>query len=228
MKLLERITHKLFRYSTTYSQCGEDRIIAHLLKCLERENISYLDIGTNHPKIFNNTYYFYLNGGKGICVEPNPILCEKIKAARPHDKCLNVGVGSTNSEKLDFYILNVDTLSTFSKVGADKLQESGRFKIKNTIKIPVINFNDLLKKNFNSPPDLVSIDVEDLNEEIVASIDFQMRPLIFCVETLLFATDKKNEKISFINQHFINNNYSVYADTFINTIFVDNNVFKIS
>lgn len=225
MKLLEKAIYKLFKCWPTYSQCGEDRIMHHLLWCLNKHHVTYLDIGTNHPKAANNTYLFYLHGGSGVCIEPNPMLCKKIKKQRSKDVCLNVGIGIENSEKLDFYIIDPDTLSTFSKEDAYELQSSGKYRIRQTLKIPVINFNKLLSDNFSTPPDIVSIDVEDLNEEIVKTINFEMRPLIFCVETLIFDHKNSNKKISSIKEHFLNNNYAVYADTFINTIFVDKNVF---
>lgn len=229
MKLLEKITYKLGNFLPSYSQCGEDRIMSHLLiNILKRENITYLDIGTNHPKKANNTYLFYQRGNKGVCVEPNPIICKKIRSVRPNDVCLNVGVALVTSDKLNFYVMDTDTLSTFSKEGAEELQRSGKYKITETLEIPVFNFNELIEKNFNTPPDIVSIDVEDLNEDIVQTIDFKIRPAIFCVETLLFGNELSYKKIASIKEHFLANNYSIYSDTFINTIFVDNLIFDIS
>ena len=222
MKLIGKIIFKLFRYRPTYSQCGEDVIIGHILRIFNKNKISYLDIGTNHPKIFNNTYLFYINGGTGMCVEPNPILCKKISSQRQRDSCLNMGISTYTSDAMDFYMMDVDTLSTFSKDDAEKLQQSGNYKIVDTIKVPVININELMNNNFNSAPDLVSIDVEDLNEEIVKSIDFTIRPLIFCVETLAFGNSNVGKKIESVRQHFLDNDYFIYADTYINTIFVDN------
>lgn len=223
MKLLERLVFKLFKYRPTYSQCGEDMIIGHVLRMFNRDKISYLDIGTNHPKIFNNTYLFYINGGNGICVEPNPILGKKISSQRPKDTYLNIGISTHTSDALDFYMMDVDTLSTFSKDDAEKLQQSGNYKIVDTIKVPVININELMNNNFNSAPDLVSIDVEDLNEEIVQSIDFKVRPLIYCIESFAFDTGGKIESIS---KHLLENDYFVYADTYINTIFIDKKMWK--
>ncbi|MEO8886361.1 MAG: FkbM family methyltransferase [Mucilaginibacter sp.] len=221
MKLTGRIIFKLFSYRPTYSQCGEDVIIGHLLRMFKKDKISYLDIGTNHPKIFNNTYLFYINGGTGICVEPNPVLCKKIASQRRRDTCLNVGISTLTSASMDFYRMDVDTLSTFSKGDAEKLQNSGNYKIMDTIKVPVININELMRNHFETAPDLVSIDVEDWNEDIVKSIDFTIRPLIFCVETLAFGNTSLGKKIDSIKQHFVDNGYIIYADTFINTIFID-------
>ena len=44
----------------SFAQAGEDRILRLLFYTLGKEKISYLDIGTNHPIHFNNTFLFYL------------------------------------------------------------------------------------------------------------------------------------------------------------------------
>ena len=42
-----------------FSQAGEDRLVSYLFNSLRIPKPTYLDIGTNHPIIGNNTYYFY-------------------------------------------------------------------------------------------------------------------------------------------------------------------------
>ena len=78
-----------------------------------------------------------------------------------------------------------------------------------------------------SIPDFLSIDVEGLDIEIIKSIDFvKYRPKVICVETIQFSP-KGNENIK--NYDIINYlkemNYYLYADTNINSIFIDNNFF---
>ncbi len=65
----------LYRIRGSYSQFGEDLIIAKLLgksKC-----VSYIDCGCHDPKKFSNTYYFYKRGGSGICIDVTPAAIEK-------------------------------------------------------------------------------------------------------------------------------------------------------
>src|SRR5439155_8551863 len=92
MRLLDRLLFKLFKVERTYSQAGEDRILRFLFNSLSKASISYLDIGTNHPSMGNNTYLFYSSGSRGVCVEPNPEMGRLIKRMRPRDKYLNVGI----------------------------------------------------------------------------------------------------------------------------------------
>ena len=105
----------------TYAQAGEDLILANLFYKLSIGNPSYLDIGANHPSYISNTYYFYLRGSRGVCVEPNPYLFKKIERLRKHDTVLNVGVGLSEQSEADFYLFpkRAHGLSTFSKEEAE-------------------------------------------------------------------------------------------------------------
>jgi FkbM family methyltransferase len=225
-KLIDRVWFYLFRKRVHYSQCGEDIIIKHLFNFLKIDKIRYLDIGTNHPKITNNTFLFYSNGSSGVCVEPNSVLCNKIRSVRPNDICLNVGMGLDDSIELVFYKMSIDTLSTFSEADAKKLVERGIATIIAQENVKMLTYDAIINQYFQDGIDFVSIDVEDLNEEIVKSITFNIRPKVFCVETISYDQNGRGKKIISIIDKFQRNNYFIYADTFINTIFVDANLFN--
>jgi FkbM family methyltransferase len=225
MSLTDRLLYKLFKAELTYSQAGEDRILKHLFNSVNKNIISYLDIGTNHPMMHNNTYLFYKEGGHGVCVEPNPRLARIIGKLRPRDKCLNIGIGSNDNEVANFYSMSSDTLSTFSTEDAEKLDAEGKYKIVETLKISLKNINTIIEENFDKPVDLVSIDVEGWNEEIIDSFDFTLnRPYCFCVETINFSEVKKEAKLNSIFRVFEKNGYSVYGETQLNTIFLNDDI----
>jgi methyltransferase, FkbM family len=205
---------------------GEDKILSYLFSSIGKTGISYLDIGTNHPQIHNNTYLFYQRGGKGVCVEPNPELFDMIERSRPRDKSLNIGLGIEDAIA-DFYVMSPHTLSTFSQSEALAMDAEGRHKILSVLQVPLKTINSIIRENFETAIDLVSIDVEGWNEEIVASFDFtQNRPLCFCVETIAFSENDAGKKLWKIFEIFEKNDYSVYADTHINTIFIDRRSIK--
>ncbi|MBP9663349.1 MAG: FkbM family methyltransferase [Pyrinomonadaceae bacterium] len=223
MRLIDRAIYKFFKAERTYSQAGEDRLLSFLFNSFDKSKISYLDIGTNHPFMGNNTYLFYRNGGSGVCVEPNSELSKLIRKLRPRDTCLNIGVGERENDVVDFYLMSSHGLSTFSKEDAEELDAAGKYKIKDVQKIPVRTVNSIIEENFDVPIDLVSIDVEGWNEEIVRSFDFSKnRPFCFCVETITFSEDHTERKLTDIFDVFAKNDYSVYADTHLNTIFLRN------
>jgi len=222
MNLIDKLLYKYLGSKVTFSQCGEDVILDHIFRARGIENVSYLDIGTNHPVHASNTYFFYRKGGNGVCVEPNPSLCELIQSKRPKDTCLNLGITAQPQDPLDFYIMSPHTLSTFSKADAEALAKNPAYKITEVRKVPLEEYNKLVETYFPTPPHLVSIDVEGLNEEIVFSIDFSAsRPLVFCVETTDYSETMISQKNQSIINRFAENGYLVYADTYLNTIFID-------
>ncbi|HLY72385.1 MAG TPA: FkbM family methyltransferase, partial [Puia sp.] len=211
-----------------YSQAGEDLILDNLFYRLDITRPDYLDIGTNDPRYFNNTYYFYLKGSSGVCVEPNPYLYQKIKKLRSRDICINAGIGMESATAADFYLFpdHASGLSTFSRENAEHWQKVGMYKMgkinyEKIISMPLIPINDLIEKYCKKTPDLLSIDVEGLDFSILQSLDFgKYSPRAICVETLAYAEDQKEYKTTNVIDFLKMKGYAVYADTHINTIFI--------
>lgn len=207
----------------SYSQCGEDLIAEYILtECLRLPTISYLDIGAYHPTRLSNTYLFYQKGHRGVCIEPDPGLFEHIRSVRPEDVCLNVGIGTSEQSRADFYRMTSATLNTFSRDDAERYQAYGSYKIEEIISMPLLTVDSIIERYFSSCPNFISLDVEGLDFEILKTFDFsRFRPHVFCVETLTYTEDKSERKVSEIIELVTSNNYFVYADTYINTIFVE-------
>lgn len=71
-------------------------------------------------------------------------------------------------------------------------------------------------------PEFLSLDVEGLDEEILRSIDYsKTKPLVICVETITFGPKKSQVKLHSIEDFLTTQGYFKYADTYINSIFVD-------
>ena len=228
--LFRKLVEKFFLLKSTiiYSQAGEDLILARLFFNLNIQTPTYLDIGANDPRYISNTYYFYIRGCRGVCVEPNPHLYKKIRKLRKRDICINAGIGVENSSSADFYLFPdyANGLSTFSKESADYwatvgMEKLGKIHYEKIIKMPLININDLIKNNLDKAPTLLSIDVEGLDLEILKSLDFsRYKPTAICVETLSYNELRQEYKTTDVAEFLKGKGYSVYADTRINTIFV--------
>lgn len=211
----------------SYSQCGEDLIIQFILNCLNEKDITYLDIGTNHPFKLNNTALFYKRGFHGVCVEADPFQIKEIKKYRPRDICLNIGVGPKELKNLDFYIMSTPTLNTFSEEEARRYVSYGKQKIKQIIKMDILSVNTIIEKYFIKAPTIISLDVEGWDLEILRSFDFvKYSPSVFCVETLTYTEDKSEVKIPEISELLKANGYMLFADTYINSIFVKESAWK--
>ena len=224
-RLFDKIRNRSgFDYKKSYSQCGEDLIIRHVFDALRIPAPSYLDIGAHHPSFLNNTRIFYDHGARGVNVEPDPSLFAAFLERRPRDTNLNVGIAGQTGE-LPFYVMSTRTLNTFSEEEARTADRSGKVKIEKIVNIPVLNVNDVIRDHFPAPPDLVSLDVEGLDFAILQSLDLSAsRPKVMCVETITFSEIRQGKKIKKITELMIDNNYFAYADTNVNTIFVDKNV----
>gem|GEM_PF-792751 len=210
----------LYFFPRTYSQAGEDIILSYLFNELQIANPTYLDIGANYPIAFNNTYFLYQKGCRGVCVEADPTLIPELKKYRKKDRILNVGVGVTNEKELDFYIYDAKGLNTFSKEEVEQRSKFGTYQVQKVIKIPSVTINDIISQNFSVPPNFLSIDVEGLDLDILKSMDFnKYRPDVICVETITYDEGRGAKKIKNIVDFVCSQGYIVYADTHINTIF---------
>lgn len=204
----------------SYSQCGEDLIVDYVFRLRGIDRPSYLDIGANHPYYLSNTAYFYQKGGRGINVEANPYLSDQFKSARPEDITLNIGVGPTESE-LTFFIMEDNTLSTFSKDECDSMIKNGK-ALKETKVVRLTTIQNILDEHYNGKfPDFLSIDIEGLDLEILKTIDYsKSTPLIICVEAAEYspsgAGKRKDELINFL----VDKGYYEYANTNLNAIMV--------
>ncbi len=206
----------------SFAQCGEDIIVDFVLKSIGITKPTYLDIGAHHPTHLSNTYYFYTKGNRGVCVEPDPILCEGIQQKRKGDVCLNVGVSAYDATSLPFYVMSARSLSTFSKEDAERYANYGQQKIEQMLSIDCLSINTILKQYFPRNLDYVSVDIEGKDLEILEAFDFSIqRPSVFCLETLTYTEDKSEQKITSIIDYMVGQGYMIYADTYINTVFVD-------
>ena len=233
-KLKRKLAEKYFvpEAQISYSQFGEDLILSLFFAHNEITNPVYLDIGANEPKYISNTYYFYEKGARGVLIEPNPYLYEKLKSQRSNDIVLNVGIGFNDDvEEADFYMFPnyANGLSTFSKNEADHWEKigmkgMGKIPVEKTLKMPLIPINQILEKYFaGKSPDFISLDVEGLDLKILKALDFEKyRPTLICVETMMYDENQKTYKTNEITDFMVSKNYFVYADTRVNTIYCKN------
>lgn len=208
-------------YRKSWSQCGEDLILRYLFDLLQIARPSYIDIGAHHPWYYNNTYLFYRQGARGVNVEPDPSLHAELRRGRRRDVNLNMGIGPHEAE-MDFYVMSRRTLNTFSAIEARKCVEQHGLRIVDTRRIKVQTFAQAVDTHLGRTPDLVSLDAEGMDLDILRSIDFsRYRPHVVCVETISYAAgDGSGIKSPEIHALMLQNGYMLYADTYVNSIYV--------
>jgi FkbM family methyltransferase len=209
----------------SYAQFGEDLIANSLFFPFQIEKPTYLDIGAYEPISSNNTYLFYQRGARGVLVEPTPVYVEKLKATRPGDTVLGVGIGVTDATEMDFFVMSEPQQNTFDRAHAEKFVREKGYKIEKVLKIPLVNINRVMAEHFGgSAPDYLSIDAEGFEFAIAKTIDFKrFRPKVICIETLVAATLEHNPKVT---EFMAKNGYEVRGMTYPNTLFVDKQLLK--
>jgi FkbM family methyltransferase len=208
--------------STSYAQFGEDVTVAWMLDQLHLRKTTYLDIGAYLPIFANNTYLLYQKGDRGVLVEPNIDLIPELRAKRPGDIVLNVGVGLTEQGAADYYCMSLPEWNTFDKAEAEGRVKAhgGSVKIERVVKMPLISINRIMSEYFPpGGPDFLSIDIESLDLAVLKTLDFtRFRPKVMCVETLVSTTSRMDpETTKFLASH----GYEVRGMTIANTIYMD-------
>jgi FkbM family methyltransferase len=212
-----------------YSQAGEDLLVRYLFNSLRIPRPTYLDIGTNHPIIGNNTYYFYLRGSRGVCVEPDPGYSALIKKHRRRDVILQTGIGGERNSGMDLYIFPhpYTGWNTFSAGEAFSRKEETGIGFKEIQQVPLETINWVIEKYFDPYPNFLSIDVEGMDLSILHSLDFaRFRPEVICVETITFSTHNEEVKVNEITDFLLSKGYFVFGDTHINTVFCRKDAYK--
>ncbi len=201
----------------SYSQEGEDLVLARILGELKITTGFFVDIGAHHPTRYSNTYYFYRRGWRGINVDALPGTKKLFQRMRPRDITIECGVGSKEGV-LRYFAFNEPALNTFSEQEARK-KESPQYRIIGTLQIPVVTLKQILDEYLPSGTqiDFMTIDAEGFDHEIISSNDWsRYRPRVVLVE--LLNTEIQNLETHPTAQILYRHNYRAMAKT-LNTFF---------
>lgn len=223
-KIVRSIVEKIQRLligphvQKSYSQEGEDMILRRIFD--GRSSGLYVDVGAHHPKRFSNTHNFYLNGWRGINIEPNPDARSIFSTVRKHDVNLQLGVSDV-AGTLTYYLFDEPALNTFDEVVVKQRLSNTRYKVVSKASVPVMRLDHIfiqyLPKNVSI--DFLTIDVEGFDYSVLKSNDWQrFRPKIVLVEELGRSLEEimAGEIFTFMKE----NKYSLIAKTF-NTLFFE-------
>jgi FkbM family methyltransferase len=226
-KLLSRLRNKLRDSAKheSYAQLGEDLIVKFIFDHFKIHQPGYLDIGAYDPSRLNNTYLLYKSGATGINIEPNIKQFRKFTRIRPKDIDLNIGI-SDKPGLMNYYEMDIDVLNTFSELDAHQSVLQGH-TIKNIFPIKTDSIANVLQEHTNGRfPEFLNLDCEGMEVPILSTIDFQKNyPLIICLETVEYSQKLgRGKKRDNLIASLETNGFIVFADTYINTIFVNKNL----
>jgi FkbM family methyltransferase len=206
----------------SFSQQGEDIVLYHALhETLNIERPTYLDVGAAHPVQSNNTYLLYLTGGHGVLVEPNPTFAKMLRDWRPKDIVVQAGIGLKDTMEADYYEIKENPLlNTFSAETVRKLQQGKTESVlERVVKMPLVNINRIIAEELGSAPDLLSTDVEGLDEAILKTLDLQrFRPGVICAEGVSIYNNGDRSDMA---KYLASEGYIQRGGTMVNSIFLD-------
>src|SRR5690606_32490082 len=99
--------------TSSFSQEGEDRILARMFEASPKTQGIYVDIGAHHPFRFSNTFLFYQRGWSGLNVDAMPGSMRLFREFRPRDRNRETGVAEVEC-RLGYHIFSEPALNTFS------------------------------------------------------------------------------------------------------------------
>lgn len=198
--------HSIQPVKRSYSQHGEDVVIAEFLSQYDLQGSVYVDIGANHPSDISNSYLLYRKGLRGIIVEPNPELVGLFKKFRPGDIALAIGCSNENTI-LPFHVSKTPVLSSFADT-----RDNNTYK---TQYLPVIRLDDAIRHLKFTFVNLLSIDVEGLNYEVLEGARETLgKSLLICLE---YDTDGDRARFS----QFLGDGFSLYGEMGCNLLFIN-------
>lgn len=208
----------------SYAQHGEDLLVEHLMRVLKVEHPFYIDVGAHHPFVLSNTYLMYQQGARGINIEPDPSLMAAFQQYRPEDTNLQCGVRFNDRSESTLYVMSSPVLNTFSQQEAEHVAAFGTYTITGEVRVPLLSLTEIIETHCpNGVVDFMSIDVEGLDWEIIHYNPLHLiRPKVLCVETMRYTEEGIGQKNQSLIQYLTEINYQVYADTGLNTVFIDN------
>ncbi len=207
-------------YNNSFSQTWEDLILKHLIN---KKKGFYIDLGANHPKHYNNTYYFYNQWWNGINIEPNKQLIRKFQLIRPRD--INLQLAWWIGKELTFFVFNPNTLSTCDIDTADRYKQLGHAMV-DSYSVPVMGLASIIEQYAGDIIiDILSVDVEGYDLAILETNNWEKyRPRFIILETLEYSNNESGKKTNNLYDPKLESwGYEIVADTYINTIYKDKN-----
>ena len=174
----------------TYSQHGEDLMILNIFDQLGIKTGRYLDLGAHHPTTISNTKLLYDRGWRGVNVEANPNLIEAFQLERPEDINVCCAVAPTEGESTFYMYDDYSGLNTLVKPD---------YEPQKTITVRTKTLNQIVDEYCGGKfPQLLLIDVEDLDYDVLSSSDFVSfyGPRVICSEVRMHDVEKMDKMMN--------------------------------
>jgi FkbM family methyltransferase len=167
----------------SYAQNAEDVVLNRVFA--DQRLGFYIDIGAWDPDSDSVTKHFYLNGWRGINVEPTDFYHARLLEARPEDINLKVAVG-VGPRKAQFLQYDGTGLSGLLESNKRTVPESAASGLAATqIEVDVVPLSEITARHARSHVDFLKIDVEGAERSVIESGEWRaFRPRVVVVEAI--------------------------------------------
>jgi len=212
-RIVQRLADRLAIPS--YSQTGEDRIIAALLPV---PTGFYVDVGSNDPVRYSNTFALYRRGWRGIVVDANPALIRRHRAVRPRDVAVHAVVSETSRSAV-FTEFDDPLVSSLDASHVETWSTQRRVVQRHAVTTEPLT---AILDRHGAPPafEVLSVDVEGHDREVVASLDLRRyRPRLIVVEMHAFSLERTAQHP--VVAHLAGHGYDLVAYAVANGYFLE-------
>jgi FkbM family methyltransferase len=139
----------------------------------------FVEVGANDPHAGSQTWLLEQNGWRGVLVEPQAALCEKLRSARKNSQVFQVACSSPERQgEAVFHIGQDDEHSTLeTQIATD----GARFVATDRVKVTTLD--KVLAEAGVQSIDFLSLDVEGHEIEVMRGFDFaKYRPALILIE----------------------------------------------
>lgn len=162
----------------SYAQNFEDVILKRALSDVEEGR--YLDIGANDPDKDSVSKAFYVDGWRGVHIEPIASYAQALRAARPDETVIEAAV-TTAPGSIKIFDVADTGLSTGIVEYAAKHRSAG-FTV-DPVEVASVTLASVFAEMGDDPIHWLKIDVEGMEKDVLASWgDAPQRPWIVLVE----------------------------------------------
>ena len=177
------VRNKAYKKRKSYSQWGEDRFIQYFFK--NKLKGFYVDIGSFHPIMYNNTCCLFNIGWSGINIDLNQTSIDLFNIIRPNDYNICAAISNKVEERDVFFDGYFSPVNTIAKSFYETSNKKISFKNLKKKKILTKKFNEVIKNIPNLPKiNFLNIDCEGYDYPVVNGFNLQLHnPELICIET---------------------------------------------
>jgi FkbM family methyltransferase len=143
----------------------------------------YVDIGAGHPVADNVSFWFYLQGWRGLVVEPQESLLALYRHVRPRDIASGSLIGRETGDAAFHIVEGLHGLSSMVERNARQAAAFGAAY--STVRRPVTTLAELCARHDVDRIDFLKVDVEGAEADVFAGADWsRWRPRIIVGEVV--------------------------------------------